>query len=224
MIAQIFALQAFHLLVFFHLQIKSTLHDLVGQDGEFHTAPRAAIFPFVSQILPNRDAAQTLIDPLFGIAFLFIQLLHARHGQFGIFDFVDPLLADARQPAFERLGLGRGDGLDQAQDALGVPALEFLRPSGRRKLQGKGGDKLSPPLKSLAQIRIPFAHLLPVIGRIWGIRQGSNDVRNDKPPFVVVKRAADFALLEHRHARFRIIIVFIHKCDLHHISSFSKKL
>jgi hypothetical protein len=74
----------------------------------------AAVLPFVGQVLPDRDAAQTLVDPLFGIAFLFIQLLHAGHGQLGVFDLVDPLFSDPRQPALERFGFRTGDGLDQA--------------------------------------------------------------------------------------------------------------
>ena len=82
------------------------------------------------------------------------------------------------------------DGLDQAEDALGVPALEFLRPAGRRELQGKGGDKLTPPLEGFAQIRISFAHFLPIIGRIGGIRQGGDDVGDDKPPLIVVHRVS----------------------------------
>jgi hypothetical protein len=61
-----------------------------------------------------------------------------------------------------------------------------------------------------AQIRISFAHFLPIIGRISGIRQGSDDVGDDKPPFVVLHRAADFAFLKQRNAGFRIAVGFIH--------------
>jgi len=86
--------------------------------------------------------------------------------------------------------------LDQAEDALGVPALDLLRPSGRREFQGEGGDKLAPPLEGFAQIRIPFPHLLPVVEGINGICQGGDDVCDDKPPFVVVHRATDFAFLK----------------------------
>jgi hypothetical protein len=65
-------------------------------------------------------------------------------------------------------------------------------------------------LEDSAQIRIPFAHLLPVIGRIGGIRQSGDDVRDDKPPFVVVHRAADRALLKQRYAGLRVAVGFIH--------------
>src|SRR5713226_4795503 len=44
------------------------------------------------------------------------------------------------------------------------------------------GGQIVPPLEHFAQIRIPFAHLLPVVGRIGGIRQGGDDVHDDKPP------------------------------------------
>ncbi|RIK73447.1 hypothetical protein DCC62_17350 [candidate division KSB1 bacterium] len=84
----------------------------------------------------------------------------------------------------------------------------FLDPPAVANSRARGGQ-IVPPLKRFAQARIPFAHLFPVIGRIGGIRQGRDDVRNDKPPFALVERAMDFALLEHRHARFGIIIMFI---------------
>ena len=59
-------------------------------------------------------------------------------GQFWVFYFFDPLVTHLRQPAFERFGLGRGDGLDDAEQAFGVGAvgLALFAVSG---LQCKGG-------------------------------------------------------------------------------------
>ena len=62
--------------------------------------------------------------------------------------FLDALVADFGQPAFEGLGFGTGDGLDEAEEAFGVPALKALDAAGGLELQGKGGDNLSPPLKA----------------------------------------------------------------------------
>ena len=117
------------------------------------------------------------------------------------------------KPAFERLGLGAGDGLDQAENALRVPALELLPPARRLKRQRKGGGSICPPpLAVQAQIRVAPAHLLPVVRRVGSIRQGGDDVSNDKPPFVVVQGAADFAALEQRHAGLRIVVGLTHHC------------
>ena len=68
-------------------------------------------------------------------------LFFSGHGQLGVFELVNPLFAHPRQPAFERFGLGAGNGLDQAEEAFGVPALDFLTPAGCRKLQGKEGSR-----------------------------------------------------------------------------------
>ena len=64
--------------------------------------------------------------------------------EFRVFDLLDAFVADFGQPAFERLGLGAGDGLDEPKDALGVPALEFLAPARGIELESMGGDKLTP--------------------------------------------------------------------------------
>ena len=65
-------------------------------------------------------------------------------------------------------------------------------------------------MEGFAQIRVPFAHFLPIIGRIGGIRQDGDDVRDDKPPFVVMQRAADFAPLKQGNAGLGIAVGFIH--------------
>ena len=44
-------------------------------------------------------------------------------GQFGVFNFFDSLVTHLCQPAFERLGFGRRDGLDDAEQAFGVGAV-----------------------------------------------------------------------------------------------------
>src|SRR5258708_3589621 len=62
------------------------------------------------------------------------------------------------------------------------------------------GDKLAPPLEGPSQVRIPFPHLLPVVGRIGGIRQGCDDVRDHKPPLALMNRATDFEFLKQRGA------------------------
>jgi len=69
---------------------KGSLHDFVGQYGKLQTVPGSPVLPLIGHILPDCDAAKTLVDPLFGIAFLLLEFLHPRHSQFGIFDLIDP--------------------------------------------------------------------------------------------------------------------------------------
>lgn len=70
---------------------------------------------------------------------------HAKGGagQFGVFYFFDALVTHLRQSAFERFGLGRGNGLDDAEQAFGVGAigLALFAVSG---LQRKGGTSCTP--------------------------------------------------------------------------------
>jgi hypothetical protein len=44
----------------------------------------------------------------------------AFEGASGVGHFLHPLAADAGEPEFDRLGLGAGDALDEAQQGLGI--------------------------------------------------------------------------------------------------------
>ena len=66
-----------------------------------------------------------------------------------MFYLIETLLADTRQPVLEWLGLRAGNGLNQAEDAFGIPAQYLLRTTDGVKLQGKGGDGLSPPFEEV---------------------------------------------------------------------------
>lgn len=52
------------------------LHDPVGQDGQFKCGWCSSVLPFIGQILPVDDAAQTIVDPLVGMPFLLVDFLH----------------------------------------------------------------------------------------------------------------------------------------------------
>lgn len=105
-IAQIFPFQPLDLPVILHLQIKRPLHDLVGQYRIFQAGPGASILSFVGQILPDGNPPHPLVDPIFRIALFLVDGLHPFHGEFRVFDLVDPLLANLGQPAFQGLYLG----------------------------------------------------------------------------------------------------------------------
>jgi hypothetical protein len=105
-------------------------------------------------------------------------------------------MADLGEPAFERFRLGTWDGLDQTEDAFGVPAENPLGTAAGRELQSKGGYNLYPPFERLIQLHVTLAYSLEILRRIGRIGQDVDDVRDDEPPFVVVNGAADFLALE----------------------------
>lgn len=120
------------------------MHDFVGQNGEFLAIGDPALLPLIGQVLTHRNAAQALADPLLGVALFLVKLLHPAHGQLGVFNLVQAFFAYLGQPAFEGLGLRAGNGLDQAENALRIPALDFLASTRRVERQCKGGS-ICPP-------------------------------------------------------------------------------
>ena len=84
------------------------------------------------------------LDPVVGIALGLIDRTGPLGRQLGVFDLLDPFVTDLGQPTLEGLSLGRGDRLDDAENAFGVGAINPLFFSGG--LDPKGGDNLSPPL------------------------------------------------------------------------------
>ena len=76
--------------------------------------------------------------------------------------------------------------------------------------KARGGQIAPPPLEGFPQNRISFPHLFPIFGRICGIRQDGDDVGDNKPPLIVMHRAADFALLKQCHLGGRLIVWFIY--------------
>jgi hypothetical protein len=78
------------------------------------------------QFSAHGDAAHTLFDPGFGVTLGPVQLTGAGEAEFGIFDFLYPFIADFGQPAFEGFRFGGRDRLNDAEDALGVVAVQLL--------------------------------------------------------------------------------------------------
>jgi hypothetical protein len=72
------------------------------------------------------------------------------------------------------------------------------------------------------QIRVPPAHLLPIVRRISGVRERGNDVSDNKPPFIFVQGAPDFAALKQCHAGLGIVIGFAHYILFSFMSSVAK--
>ena len=206
MVAEVLALELFELGVLRRRQAERGLGNLGGEDGVFALLPHAALLPFVGEFVADGDGTHPFLNPIVRIALGFVEGTGAFGGEFGVFNFLNAFVADAGEPAFERFGLGAGDGLNQAEDAFGVPALQQLPSARRVKLKAKGGGNLPPPLENIGQGRIAAAHILEIARRIDRIREDGHNVRNHKPPFIVVNRAADFLALEQGDASFWILV------------------
>jgi len=120
--------------------------DFSGQDGVFALFLDAAFFPLAGQFIADGNGAHPFLDPVVGIAFGFVEGAGAFGGQFRVLNFLDAFVAHPGEPAFERLGLGAGNALDETEDALGVPALEQLASARCVELKAKGGTICPPPL------------------------------------------------------------------------------
>ena len=102
----------------------------------------------VGEFVADGDGAHPLLDPVVGIAFGLVKGASAFGGEFRVFNFLDAFVTDFGEPALERLSLGAGNGLNQAEDAFGVPALKQLASTRRGELDPKGGTRCPPPLNA----------------------------------------------------------------------------
>ena len=149
----------------------------------------SALFPFVGQFITHRDAAQTLLDPFLGVAFLLVNLAHPSGGEFGVFDFFEAFVADPGEPEFERLRFRRWDGLDEPEKLLRIRHVgEALLAIGGGHFQTVTiGHGLIPLLfQTLFQ-------LSPIGSGIDASGQNRDDVGDGEIPFffVLVPSAAD---------------------------------
>jgi hypothetical protein len=114
--------QALDLFVFRRGQAESGLRYLRRQNGIFRLPLHIALFPFIRQLSPDSDAAYAFFYPIVRVPFRLVQLACPLRGKLRVFDLLHALVADLCQPPLEWFGLGRRDGLNDAEDALRVGA------------------------------------------------------------------------------------------------------
>ncbi len=129
-VAEVFAFELFELGVFRGREAERGLGNLGGEDGVFALFPHAALLPFAGQFVADGDGTHPFLDPIVGIALGLVKRAGALGGEFRVFNLLHAFVAYFGQPAFERLGLGAGNGLDEAENAFGVGAIQFLRTAG----------------------------------------------------------------------------------------------
>src|SRR4030043_2270905 len=118
----------------------------------------AAVFPFVCQLFSDSNTAHSFFNPILAISFELIQQPCSPGGKFRVLNLLHPLVADACQPAFERLGFRRGNRLDDAENTFGIGAIHSLFTTGC--LDQKGMYNLYPPF---AQFRITLFQTLDIL-------------------------------------------------------------
>jgi len=64
-------------------------------------------------------------DPFVTVTLGLIQIAHPCGGQFRVFNFFEPFVTHLGQPAFEGFGIGRGDGLDDAEQSFRIGTLRL---------------------------------------------------------------------------------------------------
>ena len=118
-VTEVFFFQSFQLFVLFGGASAPFFGDDVGEGGILHPADTSAL-PFVRQFLAHLNAADALVDPIVRIPQAFIVLHGLFDGEFRVLHLVYAVGGDLCHPLFEGLGLGRRDGLDDAEELFRV--------------------------------------------------------------------------------------------------------
>ena len=96
------------------------LMDEVGENGVFIAFLDVVRGPVVGEFVAGFLPGHALLNPLVAAAMFLPGGTGAFEGAGGVGHFLHPLVADLGQPEFDRLGLGAGNALDEAQQSLGI--------------------------------------------------------------------------------------------------------
>jgi len=155
------------------------------------------IFPVIGQLVARFLPFHALLNP-FAAAPVFPPIFtRPIERSFGVSYFLHPLIAHFGQPQLDRLGLGAGDGLNQAQQCFGIGGVgQIFFAISRFQFQSVTICHRLTPL-----FFKPLFQLVPVFSgrlKIRLIEQCLNDVHHGKIPcfsdFII--NAPDFVLFE----------------------------
>ena len=110
---------------------------------------------------------------------MLVDRAHAFGGEFGVFDFLEALVADFGEPAFEGLGLGGWDGLDETQKLFRISDIGHA-------LFAVGGGHFQPVTICngfIALILEAFFYDPPIDLRIRTVGEDRNHIHDGKMPF-----------------------------------------
>ena len=123
MVAQVLAFQALLGLVLRHRQARPFLVDKVGEQGKLLPRRDAVLGPIVGEFVARLLPGHALLDPLVAAPELLPGLAGAVECLRRVCDLLHALVTYLGQPQLDGFGLGTGDGLHQAQQALGGGAV-----------------------------------------------------------------------------------------------------
>ena len=155
------------------------LCDLVGEDGVFPALLHAPRLPFGGELVADADGEDALVDPVGVIALLLIGLQCPVDGLFRVDGLLNALTANLCQPTLEGLCLGRRDGLDDAQDALGIGGLHLSLLAVRGEHLNRGTNCTPVACK----LFVPLAHFFEIIRGIGAVRQHRHHIHYGEIPF-----------------------------------------
>ncbi len=87
---------------------------------------QSVALPFIGEVLAYLYRLQPLVDPVVGITQPFVVGQRLFYTEFGVLQLIQSVGGNLRHPLFERLGLGRWNGLDEAKKLLGVSDIGLV--------------------------------------------------------------------------------------------------
>lgn len=116
-----------------------------------------------------------------GLIFYPIFLFRNARREFWILYFLYALIPDFCEPALERLGLWRGDGLYKPEHSFCISAVHFLFSSQRFYLQHKGWYKLHPSfIDEFCKFDIPSFKSFEILRWVFRVRKCFDNIVYNK--------------------------------------------
>ena len=193
-VAQVFLFEPLEPLVLPGVHSRPCAGDLVGENGILDAFFYAARLPLIRQLPAHLNGLQALVDPFTGISLAQIGFQRALNAQLRVDGFLDALPAHLRQPQLEGFGLGRGDGLDDAQKLPGIGCVGLIIfPVGGTHFQ------LTTICSQLAAffLKTAFQHA-PILSWIGTVRKRAYHIHDGEIPFLalLIPQAANGSLLK----------------------------
>jgi len=125
-VAEVLAFEAFEFFVLRRRYTEGGLGDFGGEDGIVPRLLDAAVLQLIGQLFTNRNRADSLFDPVVGIALGLVQDAGALGGEFRVFDFLNTLVANLGQPSLKGFGLSAGNRLDYTKGVFGIDNIRCV--------------------------------------------------------------------------------------------------
>jgi len=183
------------------------LVDDVGQDGELLARLDAVLAPVVGQLVARLLARHPLLYPFFAAAVLLPSLAGTVQRKRRVGHFLHALVAHIGQPELDRLSLGAGDALHDAQQRGGVGAIrqtQLAVRTGHFQLY----DFLVRLLRPRLLCQLAF-QIRPVAAGIAAVGQHLHHISDREPPGVATATRQFLGLVNRRKLHHLTTILLI---------------